>query len=70
MLYVSYLIETKKQSSTIHSYVSAIRAILKIEGIETHEDQFLLTSIMKACQMINDRVHLRLPIKRTCCLCF
>ena len=53
-LYVSYLIEMSRQSSTIKSYISAIRAILQIEGIEINEDKFLLTSLTKACHLIND----------------
>ena len=64
MLYVSYLIETNKQSTTIHSFVSAIRAILKIEEIKLQEDQFLIILLTRACRMVNDKVRLRLPIKK------
>ena len=63
-LYVGYLIETNKQSSTIKSYVSAICAILQIEGIELKEDKFLLTSLTKACRLINDTVKQCLPIRK------
>ena len=46
------------------SYISAIRAILKDEGVEMDEDVYLLSSLTKACKLRNGQVHTRLPIKK------
>ena len=50
-LFVGYMIDKGRKSSTIRSYLSAIRSVLKIEGIEIHEDQYLLTALIKACKL-------------------
>ena len=63
-LYIANLIEEGKQSSSIKSYVSAIKKMLVSDGYKWHESEVLLTSLTKACRMINDRVKTRLPI---CC---
>ena len=62
-LFVGYLIDNKKQSSTVRSYVCVIKSVLRDHGIPIKEDQYLISSLMKACRMINDKVHARLPIK-------
>ena len=62
VLFVGYLINEKKQSSTIKSYLSGIRAILKIDGVKLKEDQFLITSLTKACKLKNDKIRTRKPI--------
>ena len=56
VLFVGYLISEEKQSSTICSYLSAIRAVLKIDGIKLKEDLFLVNSLTRACKLQNDRV--------------
>ena len=61
-LFVGYLVECKKQSSTIKSYISAIKAVLLDNKIKLNPDQYLLTSLTKACRLVNDRVHCRRPI--------
>ena len=63
-LFVAYLIENKKQSGTVKSYVSAIRAVLQINNIKFQEDEFLLTSLTKACKLNNDTVKTHLPIRK------
>ena len=45
VLYVGYLISKGKQSSTIKSYLSAIRAVLKQDKVKLNEDEYLLTSL-------------------------
>ena len=62
MLFVGYLVEQKCKSSTIRSYILAIKSVLKDDGQELCEDQFLLTSLTKACKYQNDKVITRLPI--------
>ena len=64
ILFVDHLIETKKKSTTVKSYVSEIRGILADEGFRLCENSFLLTSLTLACKLINDRVKIRLPIQR------
>ena len=46
----------------IRSYISAIRAVLQENDIELNENKFLLTSLTRACHLINDNVYTRLPI--------
>ena len=64
-LFVGYLVEDGKQSSTVKSYISAIKNVLRDDGIKIKEDQYLLTSLTKACKLMNDSVCVRLPIQKT-----
>ena len=61
-LFVGYLVRMNKKSTTIKSYISAIRAVLFENKIKLNEDAFLLTSLTRACRLVNDHVKLRLPI--------
>ena len=63
-LFVAYLIDNNKQSSTVKSYISAIKAILKTNGFKIDEDEFLLTSLTKACRIKNDVVRTKLPVNK------
>ena len=62
ILYAGYLIQQDKKSSTVRSYVSAIRAVLMSIDVELNENKFLLSSLTRACKYKNDRVKTRLPI--------
>ena len=65
-LFVTYLIEYKQtQSSTIKSYISAIKRTLIDDNYDWNDNQVLLTSLTKACHLTNDRVTTRLPITCT-----
>ena len=64
VLYIAYLIEEKRCSQTIKSYISALRAVLRDDGVELNEDKFLLTAMTKACKYKNDKVTTRLPIQK------
>ena len=64
VLFVGFLIESKKQSSTIRSYISAIRAVLLADGVQLNENKYLITSLTKACKLKNDKVRTRLPIQK------
>ena len=64
ILFIGFLIEKNKQSSTIKSYVSAIRAVLQDDGVVLDENKFLITSLTRACRLKNDRVQTRLPIQK------
>ena len=63
-LFVGYLIENGKQSSTVRSYVSAVKNVLMDNGFDIKEDRFLISSLTKACRITNDEVRTRLPIQR------
>ena len=62
-LFVSYKIDGGAQSSTIKSYVSAIKRILTDDGYKWDATKIMLTSLTKACRMVNDKVYTRLPIQ-------
>ena len=64
VLYGTYLVEMGTQSSTIKSYFSAIKHILRTDGYDWNDDKAMLTTITKSCKLINDTVQLRLPISR------
>lgn len=65
-LFITYLVETRKtQSSTARSYCSAIRTVLKMDDIEISDNSFLLSSLTRACKMKNDRLSVRLPIRKS-----
>ena len=61
-LFVGYMVNNRNKSTTIHSYVSAIKSVLADVGVVIQEDRYLLSSLTKACRLINDNVHVRLPI--------
>ena len=63
-LFVGYLITNDKQSATVKSYISAIKAVLKMNDIEIAEDSYLLLSLIRACRLKNDSVRARFPIQR------
>ena len=62
-LYCAYLIENGNQSSTVKSYVSAIKSILKDDGYSWNENTLLISSLTRACKLVNDSVRCRLPIQ-------
>ena len=62
VLFVSFLIENKLKSSTVKSYLSAIRAVLWENNISLSENLFLLSALTRACKLKNDRITTRLPI--------
>ena len=61
-LFIGYLIEKGTQSSTVKSYVSAIKKILIIDGYKWNDNLVLVRSLAHACRLINDQVRTRLPI--------
>ena len=64
-LYVGHLVSTQKQSSTVRSYISAIKAVLSMNSIKLNPDEYLLSSLTKACRMVNDKVRTRCPIRKS-----
>ena len=64
VLFVGYLIDLQRKSSTIKSYVSAIKAVLWDNGQPIDENVSLLKALMRACRYQNDTVITRLPIRK------
>ena len=63
-LFVAYLVDSSKKSTTIRSYISAIKAVLLEDGEQINENHFLLNSLTCACILKNDKVCTHLPIKQ------
>ena len=64
ILFVGYLVETKKCSQTVKSYISAIKKVLLEDGITVDNNDMLLCSLTKACKIKNDKVRTRFPIQK------
>ena len=62
-LFIAYKIENGMQSNTVKSYISAIKRLLIDDGYPWDDQKVLLGSLTKACKLINDKVHTRLPIQ-------
>ena len=57
--------DKKKKSTTIKSYISAVKAILFQAGIKIKENRAVIMSVTKACQLHTDRIYKpHLPIKK------
>ena len=63
-LFVAFLVQTNKRSSTVKSYISAIRAILKEDSVKLNEDITLLSALTRACKIRNDVIINKLLIRR------
>ena len=63
-LYAAYLVNNGLQSSTLKSYYSAIKAILRDDGYLVDDNKVLLTSLARACKLVNNKVRTRLPIRK------
>ena len=64
ILFAGQLINERKKSTMVKSYISAIKAILNNDGKKLNEDQVLLASITCACRLKYDTNNQKLPIKR------
>lgn len=62
-VYTAHLVDNKKSINTVKSYLSAIRQILKSDGVELHEDKDLLSSLLTTCKIKNKSLFIRMPIK-------
>ena len=62
-LYCTYLILEGYQSSTVKSYVSAIKHKLTADNYKWDDKLVLLNSLTKACRLENDVVKVRLPLQ-------
>ena len=61
-LFCAYLVQEKRKSTTIKSYISAIKWVLRNDGYVWNEAKLQLTALTKACKLQNDIVRTCLPI--------
>ena len=64
VMYVAYLIHMKRCSTTIKSYISAIKVLLFNGGIAINKDTALLATLTQACRLHSDRVNTKLMISK------
>ena len=64
VLFIGFLISKNRKSTTIKSYISAIKAVLMNDGVELCNNKCLVTSLTRACKLKNDRVSKRFPIQK------
>ena len=63
-LFTGYLVQNGRKSTTIRSYISALKAELKMNKIKVSTDDYLLASLMKACRLRNHKVITKFPIQK------
>ena len=63
-LFGAFLVSQGKQSSTLKSYFSAIKFILKTDGYQWDDNAVLLNVLTRSCKLCNDVLKVRLPIKK------
>lgn len=62
-VFIAHLVDNKKTINTVNTYLSAIRQILKSDGVELHEDKDLLSSLLTTCKIKNKSLFIRMPIR-------
>ena len=63
VLYIGFLANQRVKSTTIKSYVSAIKSILTDDDYDWNDKDVKLASLTRACRITNDTVRTRLPIR-------
>ena len=61
-LYGAYLFSQGIQSSTLRSYVSAVKHVLTVDGYHWNDQKILLNTLVNACKIQNDCIKAVLPI--------
>ena len=64
ILFIAHLIEEKKKSGMVKSYISVIKAVLAENQIAVNHDDYLMRSLTKACKLRNDTFRIRMPIQK------
>ena len=64
VLLTAFLIDNKLKSTSVRSYLSAIRCIIAEDGIRLNEDWFLINSLTRACKLKNDELTIRFLIHK------
>ena len=63
-LFGAHLVDGGVQSSTLKSYISAIKFILRQDGYQWDNNKAILSSLVKGCKLENDRVKIKLCIQK------
>ena len=63
-LYCAFLSKNRVKSSTIKSYISAIKYKLVTDGYNWQNKLVAFTTLTKACKLKDDSVYIRLPINK------
>ena len=63
ILFCAHLVDNGNQSSTVKSYISAIKSTLQDDGYYLNLDSILIKALTRACRLENDVVKCRLPIQ-------
>ena len=61
-LSAAYQIDRGAQSSSVKSYMSAIKKVLVTNKYRWQDEFVMLNSLTKACRLVNDRLRTQLPI--------
>lgn len=64
-VYVAYRVELGDHSATIKTYLSGIKFMLGLDGVEINTRTARLRALIKACKYKNDRVIHRMPISES-----
>ena len=64
ILFIGYLVDSQHKTATVKSYISAIKSVLREDGVKLVEDSYLLNSLTRACTYVNDQFTLQLLIQR------
>ena len=62
-LYMAHLVDQGAQSSTIKSYMSALKKVLILDGFELNKSLLMASTIARACRIMKDKVKTHLPIQ-------
>ena len=63
MLFAASLIENGIQSSTLKSYISAIKCMLIDDDYNWDNRKILLRTLARSCRYVNNKLQVRLPIQ-------
>ena len=61
-LFAAHIINKGCQSTSIKSYISVIKFVLLRDGYDWKDSQIMVSSLTRACKLVNDRVKSHLPI--------
>ena len=62
-LFLACLIEERRPPSTIRCYKSAVKSVLRDNGVPLDDHQLQLAAVLKACKYVDCDVTVRLPIQ-------
>ena len=62
VLYLGHLVETGAKSSTLKSYISAVKNVVIADDYDWDDNKVVLSAIVRGCRIKNDVQKMRLPI--------